>query len=192
MEPLGWGFVGYSEPGLYPEQKGKKQEWVMCQKVYSCHKEGMDGLGKEGRPAQRVVWTLWEAAELKRMKGRREVLKGSSGTNELGEEVTFYLSMKSWKDCKIFQGSYSLSSWIRRFNFGEIWAVVTALGVVPFSFYICFTRRYTMQSSRCPRPQQLGGIANFPETPASGVKQISGFIALLVVPRGQSGQSPGN
>lgn len=119
-------------------------------------------------------------------------MKGSWGTNELGEEVTFYMSTKSWKDSKIFKGSHSLSNWIRRFNFGEVWAVGIALGVVLFSFYNCFTRGYTMQSSGCPRPQQVGGIVSLPETPASDVKQISGFTALLVVPRGKSGQSPGN
>lgn len=54
------------------------------------------------------------------------------------------MSRKSWKGCKIFKGSCTLNSWIKRFKLGEVWSVDVALGVVPFSFHICFSGGHTV------------------------------------------------
>lgn len=65
------------------------------------------------------------------------------------------MNIKSQKGCEMFKGSCCLSSGMRRFKLGGVWAIDVALGVVTFSFHICFSGEHTLQSSGYTRPQQL-------------------------------------
>lgn len=71
------------------------------------------------------------------MIGKHGVLKGSWGTNKLGEKSLYeHEKLERLED---IQGKLHPQQCIRRFKLGEACAADVALGDVPFSFHICFS-----------------------------------------------------